>query len=165
MYNYYKKTQRRGFEMFAQLNKRLFSTKQEDRFEVNRRIAALEEEIAELKAHLEVQNQTILVSDEEKGKTLSPTAPIKIKLSEQVKDTFSTKAAYFDMVEYFCNGHDDTAVDVIQYNSNGNEISRDTFSWNCGCGEVTSEGIWRKADGYADRLIQEGIVLRHRKSI
>lgn len=165
MYNFYKKTQRRGSKMFTQLIKRLFSTKQEDRFEVNKRIAALEEEIAELKAHLEVQNQTILVSDKEKGKTLSPTAPIKIELSEQVKDTFTTKAAYFDMVEYFCNGHDDTAVDVIQYNSNGNEISRDTFSWSSGCGEVTSEGIWRKADGYADRLIQEGIVLRHRKSI
>lgn len=151
--------------MFAQLIKRLFFAKQADLFEVNRRIAALEEEIAELKAHLEVQNQAILVSDTEKGKSPYPTASIRRNAAEQVKDTFSTKAAYFDMVEYFCNGHDDTAVDVIQYNSNGNEISRDTFSWSSGCGEVTSEGIWRKADDYADRLIQEGIALRHRKPL
>ena len=73
--------------------------------------------------------------------------------------------AYFDMIEYFCNGHDDTAVDVISYDCNGIEIERNTFSWNSECGEVTSEGIWRKADEFAHQLIQKGRILRHRKPI
>lgn len=73
--------------------------------------------------------------------------------------------AYFDMIEYFCNGHDDTAVDVISYDCNGIETGRKIFSWSNGSGEVTSEGIWRKADEFAHQLMQNGITLRHRKPI
>ena len=72
---------------------------------------------------------------------------------------------YFDMIEYFCNGHDDTAVDVISYDCNCKEIGKKTFSWVTGCGEVTSEGIWRKADEFAQQLVQKGWRLRHRRPI
>lgn len=85
--------------------------------------------------------------------------------SQNVVHNVSAKPFYFDMVEYFCNGHDDTAVDVIIYDKNNNKLSAETFSWMTGCGEVTSEGIWRKADAYARTLIEEGIQMRNRKPI
>ncbi len=72
---------------------------------------------------------------------------------------------YFDMIEYFCNGHNDTAVDIILYDCNGNQVERKTFSWSTGCDEVTSEGIWKKADEFAQGLMQTGKTLRYRKSI
>ena len=72
---------------------------------------------------------------------------------------------YFDMIEYFCNGHDDTAVDIIIYDCNGKQVKRKSFSWSTGCGEVTSEGIWQKADEFAQCLIQNGIKLRYRTPI
>ena len=72
---------------------------------------------------------------------------------------------YFDMIEYFCNGHDDTAVDIIIYDCDGIQTERKTFSWAAGCGEVTSEGIWQKADEFAQYLKQNGKRLRYRTPI
>jgi len=72
---------------------------------------------------------------------------------------------YFDMIEYFCNGHNDTAVDIIIYDYNGKQVERKTFSWSTGCDEVTSEGIWKRADEFAQYLIQTGKSLRYRKPI
>ena len=37
---------------------------------------------------------------------------------------------YFDMIECFCNSHDDVAVDVIQYDYNDKEKFRKTFRRN-----------------------------------
>lgn len=79
-----------------------------------------------------------------------------------MKEKTSASNGYFDMVEYFCNGHNDTAVDVISYDCSGKEIERETFSWTTGCGEVTSEGIWRKAEEFAQQLMQNGMVPRHK---
>ena len=75
------------------------------------------------------------------------------------------KAAYFDMIEYFCNSHDDVAVDVIQYDCNDKEIFRKAFSLSTGCGEVTSDDIWKQAKNYSDKLMQEGIRLRNERKI
>ena len=80
-----------------------------------------------------------------------------------------TKAAemccYFDMIEYFCNGHDDTAVDVIFYDSNDNKLGKKTFSWAAGCDEVTSNGLWQKADEFALCMTQNGKRLRFRRPL
>ena len=82
-----------------------------------------------------------------------------------LKNEVTALNMYFDMIEYFCNGHDDTAVDVISYDCTGKEIERKTFSWSTGCGEVTPKGIWQKADEFAHQLLQKGMTLRHRKPI
>lgn len=149
--------------MFTKLIKRLFPAKQAEYPDADTKISALEKEVAELKALLEAQSQRSLTTIKEKDKTQAAPIPPKLATSLSAKESSLAEAAYFDMVEYFCNGHDDTAVDIIQYRHNGQEILRETFSWSNGCGEVTSEGIWKKANECAQRLILEGIPCREKK--
>ena len=55
--------------MFTKLIKRLFPAKQADHPVADAKIAALEKEVAELKALLETQSQSPMIRDEEKEKT------------------------------------------------------------------------------------------------
>lgn len=146
--------------MFERLMKRFFISRQEDKTDSDAKIAALEKEVAELKALVEKQARR--AGEEKNQRTATGQTNTS---SKQVPSHPNEKASYFDMEEYFCNGHDDTAVDVIQYDGNGNVISRETFRWNSGCDEVTSEGIWGKANTYARSLIQGGIPCRKKSPI
>lgn len=66
-------------------------------------------------------------------------------------------SGYYEMYEYFCSGHDDIAVAVVQYDSSGRVVSRKDFSWANGCNEVTAEGIWREAHRYAEKFVRAGL--------
>ena len=144
--------------MLKQLFKWFFAARNHDRSESEAKIAALEKKLAELEALVKAQNQK---SEEPAAKRdMLPQKPSVQKSAPTVaqKNTPPKQADCFDMIEYFCNGHDDTAVDVILYDQSGNKISRETFSWSSGCGEVTSEGIWRKAGGSPRALVPKGLV-------
>lgn len=141
--------------MLERLIKRLVTAKSKNTTDSDAKIAALEKEVEELRAL--VQKQANQAGKEEIQRTVTSQANAS---SIQVQCHPTEKASCFDMVEYFCNGHNDTAVDVIQYDSNGNVIMKKTFSWSDGCGEVTSDGIWKKANQYAQTLANSGIPCR-----
>ena len=147
--------------MFMQRFKQWLCSKRNDTTEKDTRILALEKEVAERKNLVTAQNQKEPVAVV-KSAELSP-KPALQKPVEQKEET-PAKAVCFDMVEYFCNGHDDVTVAVSQFDSNGKKIAEEEFNWNT-CDEVTSEGLWRKAKEYARELQAANIPLRWEKPL
>ena len=120
----------------------------------------LAKKISERKQRKELKKKS---NESDIRKSVSEQKVFTVKSYEVKQQSNSNEGAYFDMKEYFCNGHDDTAVDVILYDCSGNELSRKTFSWEDG--EVTSSGIWGMANEYAQSLELDGAFCRNKEHI